>query len=197
MLKDPLTLLGILDRLGNLLRSDMRRVGGESGLQVVHLQAMIYLAQANRFSNTPQALAEYLGLTKGTVSQSLLLLDRNNLIERYQDGEDRRVVRLRLSSEGEEMLRVNGLHELWRNSTRDLSANRIRTVVSALRDTLFRIQDQAGGSNFGTCETCIHWSRRSARAYHCEWYGERLSMAESRELCRTHVPRSTYLPEDR
>ena len=150
MLKDPLTLLGILDRLGNLLRSDMRRVGGESGLQVVHLQAMIYLAQANRFSNTPQALAEYLGLTKGTVSQSLLLLDRNNLIERYQDGEDRRVVRLRLSSEGEEMLRVSGLHELWRSSTRDLSANRIRTVVSALRDTLFRIQDQAGGSNFGT-----------------------------------------------
>ena len=33
-------------------------------------------SKANRYSNTPQALADYLGLTKGTVSQTLLLLDR-------------------------------------------------------------------------------------------------------------------------
>lgn len=197
MLKDPLTLLGILDRIGNLLRADLRKVGVPQGLQAVHIQAMIYLSEANRFSNTPQALAEYLGLTKGTVSQSLMLLDRNNLIERYQDEDDRRVVRLRLSYEGEEWLRNSGLHELWKSATRDLSANRIRTVVSALRDTLFRIQDEAGSSNFGTCETCEHWGRRSARSYHCEWFGERLNLAESRLLCRSHVPREAYLPSDR
>ena len=36
---------------------------------------LFYLNQANRFSNTPQALTEYLGLTKGTVSQTVLVLE--------------------------------------------------------------------------------------------------------------------------
>jgi DNA-binding MarR family transcriptional regulator len=197
MLKDPLTLLGILDRLANLLRADLRRIGGAASLQAVHLQALIYLAQANRFSNTPQALAEYLGLTKGTVSQSLLLLDRRGLIERYEDEVDRRVVRLRLSDSGSELLQASGLHELWRSATRDVSAGRIRTVVSTLRETLFLVQAEAGGSNFGTCETCVHWERRSARIYHCGWYGERLGLPESRLLCRAHAPRPALLPRER
>jgi DNA-binding MarR family transcriptional regulator len=197
MLKDPLTLLGILDRLANLLRADLRRVGAAQGLQAVHLQALIYLAQANRFSNTPQALAEYLGLTKGTVSQSLMLLDRRSLVERYEDELDRRVVRLRLAQAGEELLEGAGLHELWRGAMRDVRASRIRSVVSALRETMFLLQARAGGCNFGTCETCQHWERRSARVYHCAWYGERLSLAESRLLCRAHAPRPNYLARER
>lgn len=196
MLKDPLTLLGILDRLANLLRADLRRIGGASSLQAVHLQALLYLAQSNRFSNTPQALADYLGLTKGTVSQSLLLLDRRGLVERYEDELDRRVVRLRISRSGAELLETAGLNDLWRTATRDVSATRIRAVVSTLRETLARVQDVTGGSNFGTCETCTHWERRSARVYHCAWYGERLGLTESRQLCRAHSPKPTLLSRE-
>ena len=61
------------------MRTELRKAGADEALQPVHLQALIYLARANRYSNTPQALAEYLGLTKGTVSQTLLLLDRQGL----------------------------------------------------------------------------------------------------------------------
>ncbi len=190
MLKDPLTLLGILERLTNLLRADLRRIGNGTALQAVHLQALIYLAQCNRFSNTPQALAEYLGLTKGTVSQSLLLLDRRGLIERYLDELDRRVVRLRLSEAGEVLLEASGLHALWRSATRDVSATRIRTAVSTLREALFLLQAEVGGANFGTCETCQHFERRSARIYHCDWYAERLALSDSRLLCRAHEPRA-------
>ena len=86
-------LLELVERLGNLMRSELRKSGSEESLQPVHLQALIYLSKANRYSNTPQALADYLGLTKGTVSQTLLLLDRRGLIERFEDDIDRRVVR--------------------------------------------------------------------------------------------------------
>ena len=83
------------------MRTELRRTGSDEALQPVHLQSLVYLSKANRYSNTPQALADYLGLTKGTVSQTLLLLDRRGLIERFEDDIDRRVVRLRLSSAGE------------------------------------------------------------------------------------------------
>ena len=99
--KNPLVLLELVERLANLMRAELRKAGTEERLQLVHLQALVYLVKANRYSNTPQALAAYLGLTKGTVSQTLLILDRRGLIERYQDDVDRRVVRLRLSTAGE------------------------------------------------------------------------------------------------
>nr|MBA3613554.1 MarR family transcriptional regulator [Nitrospirales bacterium] len=61
----------VLERLTNLQRMEARAFGLRYGLQPVQMEALTYLTQCNRYSNTPQAVAEYLGLTKGTVSQSL------------------------------------------------------------------------------------------------------------------------------
>ena len=81
-------LLEFLQSLCRVVRSN-QRVGGNSGqLQPVHIEALSYLDRANRYSNTPQALAEYLHSTKGTVSQSLLLLYRRGLITRKADRKD-------------------------------------------------------------------------------------------------------------
>lgn len=190
MLKNPVAMLQLVERLGNLIRAEMRRVIGQEGLQPVHLEAMLFLNQANRFSNTPQSLAEFLGITKGTVSQSLLLLDRRGLIERYQDEVDRRVVRLRLSQQGEEMLEEMQPASMWQSATRNISANRIRNGVSALRETLYMLQNHNGARTFGICNTCIYCQRKSQRTHHCALFAERLSGPETRLVCREHVPKS-------
>ena len=190
MLKNPVAMLQLVERLGNLIRAEMRRVIGQEGLQPVHLEAMRFLNQANRFSNTPQSLAEFLGVTKGTVSQSLLLLDRRGLIERYQDEVDRRVVRLRLSQQGEEMLEEMQPASMWQSATRNISANRIRNGVSALRETLYMLQNHNGARTFGVCNTCIYCQRKSQRTHHCALFAERLSGPETRLVCREHVPKS-------
>ena len=190
MLKNPTVMLDLVERLGNLIRTELRRTGAAAGLQPVHVQAMTFLNQVNRFSNTPQALAEYLGLTKGTVSQSLLLLDRRGLIERYQDDVDRRVVRLRLSQQGEELLAEILPTGVWQAATRNISANRIRNSVSALRETFYSLQELANGRTFGVCSTCSYCQRRSQRSHHCALFGERLSGPETRKICREHAPKS-------
>ena len=190
MLKNPVAMLQLVERLGNLIRAEMRRVIGQEGLQPVHLEAMLFLNQANRFSNTPQSVAEFLGVTKGTVSQSLLLLDRRGLIERYQDEVDRRVVRLRLSQQGEDMLEEMQPASMWQSATRNISANRIRNGVSALRETLYMLQNHNGARTFGVCNTCIYCQRKSQRTHHCALFAERLSGPETRLVCREHVPKS-------
>src|SRR5438046_10143253 len=103
------------------MRTELRKSGSDEALQPVQLQALIYLSKANRYSNTPQALAQYLGLTKGTVSQTLLLLDRRGLIERFEDDIDRRVVRLRLSSAGERLLSEVEPTLAWQNAPRNIT----------------------------------------------------------------------------
>src|SRR3954471_23796070 len=113
------------------MRTELRKSGPDESLQPVHLQALLYLARANRYSNTPQALAEYLGLTKGNVSQTLLLLDRPGVIEGFEDDIDRRVVRLRLSSAGEQFIAESQPTLAWQNATRNISPIRIRNATSA------------------------------------------------------------------
>ena len=61
--KNPLVLLEMVERLGNLMRAEFRRIGGDEQLHPVHIHALLYLSKANRFSNSPQALADYLGIT--------------------------------------------------------------------------------------------------------------------------------------
>lgn len=181
--KSPQVLLELVERLGNLMRSEFRRVGSDEQLQPVHVHALVYLSRANRYSNTPQAMAAYLGLTKGTMSQSLLLLDRRGLVERYQDDLDRRVVRLRLSAAGEQFLAEAQPQLAWQTATRNISPNRIRNAVSALRETLATFQLDNEGQPFGTCHGCRHFERLSARAYRCGLMGDRLSGPEARKIC--------------
>ena len=176
-------LLELVERLGNLMRTELRKSGSDESLQPVHLQALTFLGKANRYSNTPQALTDYLGLTKGTVSQTLLLLDRRGLIERYQDDIDRRVVRLRLSASGEQYLYEAQPALAWQNATRNLSPNRIRNAVSALRETLTQLQDDNDGSHFGECSACTWCQKQSQRNYKCGLMGERLSGPETRKIC--------------
>jgi len=176
-------LLELVERLGNLMRSELRKSGSEESLQPVHLQALIYLSKANRYSNTPQALADYLGLTKGTVSQTLLLLDRRGLIERFEDDIDRRVVRLRLSSAGERLLYEAEPMLAWQNATRNISPNRIRNAVSALREALATLQVDNEGPLFGICHTCTFSQKLSQRIYRCGRMGDRLSGPETRKIC--------------
>jgi MarR family transcriptional repressor of emrRAB len=181
--KNPLVLLELVERLGNLMRAEARRAGSDEQLAPVHVEALTYLANANRYSNTPQALSAYLGLTKGTISQSLLLLDRRGLIERYQDDIDRRVVRLRLSATGEQFLYDSQPQLAWIHATREISPNRIRNAVSALRETLTTFQSDRDGSPFGKCPGCRHFERLSARAYRCGLMGDRLSGPDTRKIC--------------
>src|SRR3954452_10471136 len=129
--KNPLVLLELVERLGNLMRTELRKSGSDESLQPVQLQALIYLSKANRYSNTPQALAEYLGLTKGTVSQTLLLLDRRGLIERFEDDIDRRGGRLGVSPARGRLLTEAQPALPWQNATRNISPNRIRNATSA------------------------------------------------------------------
>ena len=73
-------------------------------LQPVHMQVLDYLQRANRFSDTPLAVGEYLGLTKGNISQRLNVLENLDLIRKTADEYDGRVVHLRVTSAGKRLL---------------------------------------------------------------------------------------------
>jgi DNA-binding MarR family transcriptional regulator len=180
-------LLDLVESLGRLAAGERRRRAVAAGLQPVHVQALEYLRRCNRYSNTPQALADYLGLTKGTVSQSLQLLERKGLIARQPDEADRRVLRLVLTADGETLVGSGGEPAEWSSALAGLSAEAAGTAAATLARLLATMQRRRDGLSFGACHSCRHFRQEETTAYRCGLTGEPLDTDDSRRICREHA----------
>ena len=181
-------LFELIERLGTLTRARLRQAGLTHGLQTIHLQVLMYLERANRLSNTPQGTTEYLGLTKGTVSQSILVLARKRLVTRHTDERDGRVVRLVLTERAHALLKEINPVSVWREAFQPASPARMSSALQVLRQVLAGLQAQAAQRTFGVCATCRHNQRRGPRSYFCALIQEKLSSPEVRLICRVHTP---------
>jgi DNA-binding MarR family transcriptional regulator len=182
------TLFDLSERLGTLTRARLRQAGLAHGLQAIHLQVLMYLGRANRLSNTPQATTEYLGLTKGTVSQSILVLARKRLVTRQTDERDGRVVRLVLTERAQTLLKEISPINIWREALQPTSPARVSSALVVLRQVLVGLQAEATQRTFGVCATCRHNQRLGPRSYFCALIQEKLSSPEVRLICRVHTP---------
>ena len=178
-----LTLL--LERLMYLLRSEQRDAGAQQGLQPVHFSSLLYLSQANRYSDTPAGATEFLGATKGTISQSLLLLERRGLIEKTPDEKDGRVTHMRLTAEGRKALMNGWPSRAVRAGLEELTETDRERLGNALLGFLAGLQRANGARSFGVCRTCRLFEQ-TGRGSRCGLTGERLTAAQTEKICREH-----------
>lgn len=190
---DLLRLLDLFERLGNLAESQLKAAVAHLGLMAVHARILLYLAHANRYSNTPLALAEYLGLTKGTVSQSLILLERKGLLTRRKDSADGRVVRLELTAAGLSVAQAveAAYGARWAQAAEGLPAG----LLEVLTDMLRRLQRAEGRRSFGLCRTCRHHLPLPEGRWRCALTGEPLTAEDGERICREHeAPEARLMP---
>ena len=172
--------VSLIDRLGRLMRSG-EHVGD---LNPAQWEALRYLARANRFSRTPAALAQYLGSTRGTVSQTLIALEAKGYVEKHPSGRDGRSVDLDLTAAGRAVVGQDALRAFGRDVDAGADAARLASLLEAvLRTTLAR----RGGRAFGACHTCRHFRTNAAPGaaapHHCSLLDEPLSAADAHEIC--------------
>lgn len=175
-----------LERLCNLLRTDARHRALPHGLRPVQVEALLYLARCNHYSDTPQAVTEFLGSTKGTVSQTLKVLERKGLLTKSTDPDDRRVVRLRLTPAGRQLAGELSVPAVLEEA---LAEGRlpVERLAEDLRHLLSRMQKAAGHRTFGACRTC-RFFRREEPGFRCGLTGEPLTAADVTLICREHEP---------
>lgn len=172
--------------IARLAQGELNGRAAALGLQRVHLQALAYLARANRYSNTAAALADYLASSKGTVSQSLQLLERKGLIRREADRIDRRVVRLALTARGAKALRAFDFARDWEEAVGSLAPGRADAADAALQAALGALQRGRDYLSFGVCRSCRHFGVEGEAAFRCGLTGEPLSVADASQICREH-----------
>ncbi|MEW9805820.1 MarR family winged helix-turn-helix transcriptional regulator [Mesorhizobium sp. ZMM04-5] len=175
------------NRTVELIERMARAVANEGhahGLKPAQWDALRYLSRANRFSRTPGALTAYLGSTKGTVSQTVMSLERVGLVEKAANPGDRRSVRLALTPAGWAMLEKDEIETL-RHAVDELS-NETRQGLEAGLDALLGKRIAAGGGRpFGMCRTCRHFAGDSdgPGRHFCRLLHQPLADAEAGQIC--------------
>jgi len=178
----------LIECMTALIRSEERKKCTEFGLQPVHFQVLNFLARANKHSDTPAAVANYLGMTRGTVSQSLIILEKKGYIEKRPDNKDKRVVHLRLRPEGAEVLKQARPSDLFDGATSILrSSENPPSDTNVFQQALTALQKANQSQSFGVCKTCRNFSSRDG-GFFCELTQQPLSIEESEQICQEHKP---------
>lgn len=183
------SLYDLLERLANLLRGELRQAGARFGLQPVHLEVLHYLSCCNRYSDTPAGVAEFLGLTKGTVSQSLLVLENKGFLVRQLDEDDQRKQHLLLTLRGSNLLQgvLPPTHLL--DAALKMPADQARALTPALRTLLRGMQHYNERRVFGTCRGCRHLLQ-TGEGLRCGVTQEALSAGDTTLICREYSSRA-------
>lgn len=171
----------LLERLGALIQQSVREEAARHGLLPIHIQVLHYLARANRYSDLPIAIAEYFGITRGTVSQSLAVLERKGLLTKEPDAAHGKRVHLRLTPAG-----ATVLDDSWAERL-EQALGGLPEEAQALEATLRRLLSGLQGINgqraFGICRHCSHFLLEPDGA-RCGLTGEPLAAEQTTRICR-------------
>ncbi len=169
----------LVDRLGRAVHC-LQFAGG---LNPAQWAALRYLGRANRYSRTPTAISDYLGTTRGTMSQTIKALEAKGLIGRETSGRDRRAVLLRLTGAGEAALENDPLHCVA--SVAGVLGDEMDEASRFLDRVVDCLQAKSGGLNYGVCTDCTHFCRNSFAedVHRCGLTGDPLSVADSTKIC--------------
>jgi DNA-binding MarR family transcriptional regulator len=176
------TIAAPFERLSRL----MRAAEHDKDLNPAQWEALRYLSRANRFSNSPGALTRYLGATKGTISQTVIALERKGFIVKAAREGEKRSVELRLTAKGEYVLAKDPWSRLAEAADR-LGSKTRRRLAKGLRELLDSELKRGRHLSFGLCATCRFFREKGATdTHHCMLLDVKLSVEDSRRICVEH-----------
>lgn len=176
----------LIERMAAIIRSEERKKCVGVGLQLIHLQVLNYLSSCNKYSDTPAALTAYLGSTKGTISQTLLLLEKKGYIKKVTDSKDKRKVHIKVQDSGHSVIKKARPTELYNQAASIIGKKDESQLNDVFIQVLTALQKANKSASFGICKTCKHF-KHSNTGYMCGLTKEALSVKDSEKICREHT----------
>lgn len=169
----------LIERLAALRRSAFRQAAAQLDIALIHAEILEYLSNCNRYSNTPLAVVEYLGQTKGSVSQSLKRMEERQLLTRTASPEDKRSIRLELTTSGKNAWLQIEAH------LPDLDTDD-SNLQAALTQILKKQLISRNNTGFSVCQSCKFNEKIDESHFNCGLTNERLTLDDTFKICREH-----------
>ena len=163
------------------------------GLNPAQWEALRFLGRANRVSRSPTALAEFLGTTKGTASQTLRALEAKGYVRRARGAAARRSVALDLTPAGEKLLEADPMARLEQVAAQ--IPEQLGTAMADGLESLLRgLRASCGSAMFGVCAECGHHlpdggCQTAERLDRCGLSGDALTIDDGNRICVNFDPR--------
>jgi DNA-binding MarR family transcriptional regulator len=176
--------LHIRELVNRLARLDAASAWG-SDLNPTQRAVLDYLGRANRFSRSPSHVADYLGSTRGTVSQSFKSLVQKGYVSERRSEFDKRAISFDLTEKGLDVVKAGSpLTDVLAGCSSDQKD----AVLTALQQVLGGVLSQNAGRAFGVCANCVHHVSRPLGGF-CSLLSEPLTQSETTQICHEYTSR--------
>jgi DNA-binding MarR family transcriptional regulator len=184
-------IVAALERLSQVFRVQLREEARRRNLSPIQAQFLIYLLHHDVELRRVSQLAREFDLTQATVSDAVASLKTKGLLRREQWPDDRRVVTLRLTPDGEEL--ASGLSR-WADPIREhvegFSPGERETVMRFLIELAGSLQRSGLITVARMCVTCRFFRRDvrpgEASPHHCGLLNVPLGCSDLRVDCPEH-----------
>jgi len=178
----------LVDRISRIAHS----LQFAEGLNPAQWEALRFVARANRNSCSPGTLADFMGSTKGTVSQTLKALESKGLIERSRKAGDRRAVEITVTDAGRKLIEKDPLGQIH-DALSPCSEEDQRGVVAGLERLVGIVQQHRNIPEFGPCLSCAHYkpeacTETNAIGCRCGLSGELFVANDLAKICADFSP---------
>jgi len=179
-MKDHLHIRELINRLARLDAAS----AWDGDLNPTQRAVLDYLGRANRFSRSPSHVADFLGSTRGTISQSIKSLLMKGYVSEHRSTLDKRAISFALTEKGKAIVqRGDELAQSVTNLDEREQQALLTLLTRLLRDQLAKNNGRA----FGMCNTCAHFEAAATGGF-CKLLSEKLSPEETLQIC--HEQRS-------
>lgn len=170
--------LHIRELINRLARLDAA-TAWDGDLNPTQRAVLDYLGRANRFSRSPSHVADYLGSTRGTVSQSFKSLVQKGYVSERRSALDKRAISFDLTAKGQGIVKDGNL---LTNALAGCPSRQKKVVLEALQGVLGSVLSQNTGRPFGVCASCLHHQTASEGGF-CKLLSEPLTPIETAQIC--------------
>jgi hypothetical protein len=132
------------------------------------------------------AVTEYLGQTKGTVSQTLKVLEKKRLLSKLPDENDKRVSHLKISAKGKQLLKQSVPTPMFIKACEELSHKDQLQIEAGLKLLLTTLLQANSMKSFGVCHSCRYNSKTDVGSYFCNLVQQALSVDDIQLICKEH-----------
>ncbi|MEH6403310.1 MAG: MarR family transcriptional regulator [Sneathiella sp.] len=169
------------------------------GLLPAQWVVLRYLDKANKYSLTPGFVAKFIGTTNGTASQTLDSLEKKGYVRKLRNTADKRVVNLRLTKAGKEILKSDPIRKLLIHMENDEnSQNQQQSQIHLQNGLEYLISELRSGkvkNQFGFCKYCEEFQpceeKNSGIAGFCDLNHEAVGEEETWKICAIFAQVST------
>jgi DNA-binding MarR family transcriptional regulator len=184
-------IVAMLERLSQVFRVRLREEARERNLSPIQALFLIYLLHHDVELRRVSQLSREFDLTQATVSDAVASLETKGFVRREQWPEDRRVVTLRLTPDGEEL--ATTLSD-WADPVREhlvgFSQEERKAVMRFLMDLAGSLQKSGLITVARMCVTCRFFRRDAhpgeASPHHCGLLDVPLGSSNLRVDCPEH-----------